>query len=100
MVRLENSPENFDLLFSAVSIGNIAFFGIPGEPFNPIGRAIKEANGWDLVIPTCITNGADGYYPMQDSYDEGGYESRSSRFKAGVAEFIIEEGKKLLKELR
>jgi hypothetical protein len=37
---------------------------------------------------------------MKDSYDEGGYESRSSRFKAGVAEFIIEEGKKLLKELR
>ena len=100
MVRLENSPENFDLLFSAVSIGNIAFFGIPGEPFNPIGRSIKEANGWDLVIPTCITNGADGYYPMQDSYDEGGYEARSSNFKAGVGEKIIDIGLSVLEELK
>jgi len=100
MVRLENSPENFDLLFSAISIGNVAFFGIPGEPFNAIGREIKKAEGWDLVIPTCITNGADGYYPMQDSYDEGGYEARSSNFKAGVGEKIIDIGISMLSELK
>ena len=34
-----------------------------------------------------------------DSYDEGGYEARSSNFRAGVAEFIISEGKILLKEM-
>ena len=37
--------------------------------------------------------------PMQDSYDEGGYEARSSRYKAGTAELIIEEGKALLDTL-
>jgi hypothetical protein len=36
---------------------------------------------------------------MQDSYDEGGYEARSSRYKAGTAELIIEEGKALLDTL-
>lgn len=41
-----------------------------------------------------------GYFPMREAYDEGGYESRSSFFKAGVAEYIIEEGKKLLAELK
>ena len=37
---------------------------------------------------------------MKDAYEQGGYEARSSFFKEGVAETMIEEGKKLLAELR
>jgi hypothetical protein len=37
---------------------------------------------------------------MQEAYDEGGYEARSSDFKAGVAELIIKEGKTLLEEIK
>ena len=99
MVRLEHGPETFPLGLSAFAIGPVAVLGIPGEPFNGIGLGIKEAKGWDVVLPCCLTNGAEGYFPMQDSYDEGGYEARSSRFKAGVAELIIEEGKALLDTL-
>ena len=100
MVRLEHGPESFDMELSGIAIGNVAFVGIPGEPFNGIGRGIKEAEGWDMILPTCITNGHEGYFPMRDAYDEGGYEARSSNFKAGVAEFLIEEGKALLDDLR
>ena len=60
---------------------------------------LKKAPGWSMVMPCCITNGYMGYFPMQDAYDEGGYEARTSRFKAGVAERIIAEGTKLLNEL-
>ena len=100
MVRLENAPDAFDMTLSGFRLGPIAFVGIPGEPFNAIGRGLKETEGYDLIIPCCITNGYQGYFPMQDSYDEGGYEARSSSFKAGVGEFIIKEGKKLLEELK
>ncbi len=100
MVRLENGPENFEMELSGVAIGNIAFVGIPGEPFMGIGKGLKETEGWDLVIPTCMTNGNEGYYPMYDAYEQGGYEARSSNFKAGVAEYMIEEGKKLLADLK
>ena len=100
MVRLENAPDFFKLPFSAFSIGKIAFFGIPGEPFTEIGNGVKKAEGWDLIIPCCLTNGSEGYFPMKDSYDEGGYEARSSGFKAGTAELIVEEGKKILGELK
>ncbi len=99
MVELENAPDTFPLLFSALSIGDVALFGIPGEPFNSVGRGLKEAEGWKMVIPCCAVNAVDGYFPMLDSYEEGGYEARSSIFKAGVAEKIIEEGKKILAEL-
>jgi len=100
MVRLENAPDNFPMLFSAVAIGNVALFGIPGEPFTGVGRGLKEAKGWDLVLPCCNTNAKEGYFPMKDAYDEGGYEARSSNFKSGVAERIISEGLKILADLR
>ena len=99
MIKLEHGPEFFSLTFSAVSIGGAVFFGIPGEPFTPIGMKLKEAKDWKMVLPCCLTNSSDGYFPMQDSYDEGGYEARSSRFKAGVAELIIDNGIEILGEL-
>ena len=99
MIRLEHGPEVFDMELSAISIGEVALIGIPGEPFSGIGRALKESEGWGIVIPTCCSNGYQGYFPMREAYDEGGYEARSSNFRAGVAEQIIEEGKALLAEL-
>ena len=99
MVRLENAPESFEMMLSAIKIGPVAILGIPGEPFSEIGKQIKETPGFDMIITCCNTNGKEGYFPMQDSYDEGGYEARSSNFKAGVGECIIKEGKELLNDM-
>ena len=100
MLRLENGPDFFRMPLTALAIGDIAFIGIPGEPFYEIGKALKGSEGWAMVLPCCITNGYEGYFPMRDSYTEGGYEARSSVYAAGAAERIIEEGKKLLDSLR
>ncbi|MBQ2932912.1 MAG: hypothetical protein IJE62_08795 [Clostridia bacterium] len=100
MVRLENGPDAFDMKITGISIGNVAFITIPGEGFTSIGRGLKMAEGWDLVCPCGLTNGCEGYFPARDAYDEGGYEAKSSPFKAGVAELFIEEGTKVLNELR
>ena len=99
MVRLENGPDAFDMRLSGMAIGPVAIIGIPGEPFSGIGKGLKATEGYGMILPCCLSNGSQGYFPMQDSYDEGGYEARSSRFKAGVAEFIIEEGKKILNSM-
>ena len=99
-VRLENAPEFFPMNLTAIKIGDVAFLGVPGEPFTGIGMGLKEAKDWKMVCPTCLTNGSRGYFPMKDSYDEGGYEARSSSYKAGVAETIIAEGTKILDNLR
>jgi len=100
MVRLEHGPESFALDISGVAIGPVAFAGIPGEPFNRVGLGLKKTDSWDLVLPCCNTNGSAGYFPMQDSYDEGGYEARSSKYKAGTAEQLVSDGTKLLNSLR
>ncbi len=100
MVDLENGPEVFEMKMTAVAIGDVAFITIPGEPFTEIGRELKKAEGWSLVCPCALSNGYEGYFPTREAYEEGGYEARSSYFKAGVAELFIKEGLELLKQLR
>ena len=99
-VRLEHGPDFYEMIVTGIAIGNVALLGIPGEPFSGIGIGIKKAEGWGMIMPCCCTNGSTGYFPMQDAYDEGGYEARTSNFKAGVAEQIIADSIKLLDELR
>ena len=100
MIRLEHGPESFEMELTGIAIGDIVMLGIPGEPFMGVSKVLKATEGWELVVPTCITNGYEGYFPLYDAYEQGGYEARSSNFAAGVAEYIIDEGQKLLAELR
>lgn len=99
MIRLEHGPEFFDLPMSAFRLGPVAFVTIAGEGFSDIGIELKKSDKYDLVVPIGLANDYQGYFPMMDSYEEGGYESRSSNFKAGVAEHIIKEGKALIESL-
>lgn len=100
MVRLEHGPESFTLNLTGIRMGDVAFVGIPGEPFTAIGRGIKAGSPFAVTCPCCLTNGAEGYYPSQDAYDEGGYEARSSRFKSGIAELLTNESIALLNDLK
>ncbi len=99
MCRLEHGPETFDINLSAVKIGPVCMLGIPGEPFTDIGVEIKKAKGFDMIMPCSLTNGDEGYFPMQSAYDEGGYEARTSPYKAGVAETIIKGAVELIESL-
>ncbi len=100
MCNLENGPDHFELELTGVRIGDVALVGIPGEPFTDIGVQLKDTEGWSAILPCCIVNGYEGYFPNKEAYDEGGYEARASVFKAHVAERIVEGGKQLLSELR
>ena len=99
MCNLENGPDSFYFPLTAINIGEVALLGIPGEPFTDIGVGIKESDAFALTLPCALVNGSEGYFPMQSAYDEGGYEARTTRFKAGVAETIIKEAKKLLADV-
>ncbi len=100
MCRFEYEPDTLDLMLSAVAIGDVAMIGAAGEMFNAIGEAIKKTTGWKAILPCSVTNGYEGYFAMKENYDEGGYEARSSKFKSGVGEIIIEEGIKTLEQLK
>ncbi len=100
ILRLKDGPSSFSIPMSVLKLGGIAFVGIAGEPFTGIGMGLKAGlPECDMVLPLCLTNGSRGYFPMQDSYAEGGYEAGSSPFRAGTAELLTEEGIKLVRSL-
>ena len=100
MCRLENGPEEFILGLTGLRLGDVAFVGIPGEPFTEIGVEIKKATGYKMIMPCCNINLSGGYFPMKSAFDEGGYEARASSYKGDVAEKLVEGGKAVLAELR
>ncbi|MCR4622608.1 MAG: hypothetical protein K5663_11065 [Clostridiales bacterium] len=99
ILELKDGPDGFDLLLSAVSIGPVKLIGIPGEPFSQTGRELKAAAKTGLILPCCCVNGYANYFPLANDYLEGGYEARSSLFKAGVAETLRDKGLELLDKL-
>ena len=100
MCKLENGPKTFTLDLTGVRIGNVALVGLPGEPFTGIGVGIKEAEGYQMIMPCSLTNGHQGYFPMESAFDEGGYEARTSYYKRDVAVKMIAGAKELLWELK
>lgn len=101
ILQLEHGPEAFPLNLSVLAIGDVALLGIPGEPFAAVGQAIRAGTqDWQLVLSCCCANGYEGYFPMIDAFEEGGYEARSSIFQAGVAETIVREGLSMLAAIR
>ena len=100
MCELEHGPYEFNLGMSGIRLGNVALVGIPGEPFTEIGVKIKDTEGFSMIMPCGLTNGYEGYFPVKAAFDEGGYEARTSRYKTGVAEAVVDCGKAILAELK
>ena len=88
-----------ELIISALAIGDVVFGGFPGEPFTEVGRITKNKSKFTLTIPSCCTNGHEGYYPMMDAYDEAGYEVNTARYVRGTAEKLASEMVELLNSL-
>ena len=100
MCRLENGPYSFNAELMGLRIGDLVLSTVPGEPFTNIGERIKEIPGWEIVIPCALSNGSMGYFPNNSAYDEGGYETRASNYKRGVADVIVNESVAMLKDLK
>jgi hypothetical protein len=98
MVRLEHGPDTVPARVCALTLGPAVIVGIAGEPFTGVGEALKETPGFEFVMPAVNTNGSEGYYPMMSAYEEGGYEARSSTFRPGTAEFLVDECRGVMKE--
>ncbi|MBR3933065.1 MAG: hypothetical protein IKJ68_04035 [Clostridia bacterium] len=100
IVRLKDGPEYYEMKFTCLRLGDIAFVGLPGEPFTGLGRQIIAASPFDTTVVCCLTNGGGYYYPTTAAYDEGGYEAGSSPLKKGVAEIITSSFVEILNELK
>ena len=100
IIRLKDYPETIDMDISVVTIGPVAFVGMPGEPFSGVSFLLKDTNDWEMVLPCCCVNGALGYFPMESDYQEESYEIVDSFFRGGVAEKIVSSAKEMLDQMR
>ena len=100
IVELENGPDSYSFTLSAIKIGDMAFAGIPGEPFTEIANRIYDASPFETTVLCCLTNGGDSYFPTSRAYEEGGYEARTARLKKGADNIIVEGTTELLNSLK
>ncbi len=100
IVRLKDGPEFYDFTLSAISMGDIAFTGFPGEPFVELGRRIEDASPFKMTFTCCLVNGGDSYFPTSAAFDEGGYEARSSYLKRGADDVLVNGALDLLNKVK
>jgi hypothetical protein len=97
-LRLEQRKAVEELNVVCVGFGDVAFIGLPGEPFTEIGRQIKVQSPFSMTIPCCNANGSEGYFPTDDALTNSGYEANSSLFLPGVAPEMIRTALDVLQE--
>ena len=93
---------NADVGTATVKLDSLTFNGHPAFRCSVEGRTSRFFDIFFKVrekFDSWFTR--DGLKPLKFTRDtyEGGYEARSSRYKSGVAETIIEGGKKIVEEL-
>jgi hypothetical protein len=67
-----------------IRIGDTALIGVPGEPFAEIGAEVKRRSPAPHTVFCGYTNGLFAYIPTAQAYEEGGYEVRTTPFRAGA----------------
>lgn len=102
-VTEEDGQWRFDAEVQVIALGNeLAFVGIPGEPFVELGLAIKIASPYRVTIVQGLANGSIGYIPDRKAHAQGGYGAsfNTTRCSPGSGEVLVEAATKLLVELR
>ncbi|MFA6815165.1 MAG: hypothetical protein WCS73_02605 [Lentisphaeria bacterium] len=71
----DKSTPSHEGRLTAIKIGKeLAFATLPGEPFNGIGRALREASPCKQTFVVELAQSESGYIPMPECFERGGYE--------------------------
>jgi hypothetical protein len=94
-----NGKTTEDIDLQCIGVGSIYFVGLPGEIFVELGFNIVNRADRDKVFVMSMTNGSIGYIPIEIAYEQGGYESGSSRFRPGCGEQVADAAVDLLNRM-
>ena len=72
MYEKQTSDDSVEVM--AVRIGDTAVVGLPGEMFAEYGIEIRSSSPASHTMVIELANGAIGYIPTQQAFEEGGYE--------------------------
>ncbi len=69
------SKPSHECRLTSIKIGDdLTFASLPGEPFNGIAQAIREASKSKYTFVAELAQSVSGYVPMKECFARGGYE--------------------------
>jgi len=83
-----------------LTVGPVAFVGIPGEYFVELGLRIQKESPFPYTFIVELANGELGYIPTQRGFEEGGYEPTSTPMAPGSGEKMADKAIELLNRLK
>jgi hypothetical protein len=86
----------------AITLGDVAIVGVPGEFFTLLGQEIKRRSPYRYTFVFELANDYVGYVPDAVAFDHGGYQvwmGLHSFLQRGSGEIIVEEAVGLLERL-
>ena len=98
--RVNMTTRELATAMTVVTIGDLAFVGIPGELFVELGLALKANPHFAQTFVAGYCNDLIGYIPTRAAYPEGGYEVDTARIAAGSGETIVDTALAALAAMR
>ncbi len=92
-------PVTTDVPVYAVSLGDIAFAGVPYEMFSADGIAVKNGNAHKMTIVSYLANGHDGYVPSKKDWEFGGYSCDITKYAQGSSTLLNNKLISILNEI-
>ena len=88
-----------DWEMQCIRVGSVAFLSCQGEPFLEISQRILADSPFTHTLFSGYSNGAFGYLPTRQAFEEGGYEIDASPFAPDAADILVAGGLRLLNEM-
>ena len=98
--RVNMTTRELATAMTVVTLGNLAFVGIPGELFVELGLALKANSHFAQTFVAGYCNDLIGYIPTRVAYAEGGYEVDTARIAVGSGETIVDTALSALAAMR
>ena len=93
----KGNSDSFEIF--AVSFGDVGFAVAPYEMFDTNGTFIKENSPFPVTFVAECANGGNGYFPSENSWDNGGYEVDTCKYMKGTAEALADRYVAMLETL-
>lgn len=79
-IAVSQMPNEFEIPYQLLRIGDLILVGVSGEIFTSFGLAMARAANQCLVLPVGIVGGWNGYLPPEHAFQQGGYEVACARW--------------------
>lgn len=99
IIKLRTSPIFRPIPLTAISFGDVVFFGFGGEAFTAYGQSIRDLAPGKFAVCAVCANGYEGYFPTEKAFEQGGYESKSSLFTPTLEQEILTAAKEMLEKI-